>query len=253
MMKRKLNIYVSSQMGCVRLNNEDMVLAGQGLHRDEDWKSEGLLLSDKDSYIVAVCDGMGGHNGGEVASEEVASQLGRFFDELPSGLDDETLRESMIVWHNDEHAYLNQRGYDEIELMNMGTTLATVFIYEGRIYWGNCGDSRVYKFSKGKLQQLSTDHNLFQITHNPADAHIITNCMGGGCTNSFIDVEEITDQHNDGDIYILCSDGLTDMVNDSVIESILSIGGRAKELTMQACEEGGVDNVSACVLEVTQN
>lgn len=248
-MSHKLNVYISSNMGCIRDHNEDMVLAGRGMHRDEEWQSIGICLADDDRYVAAVCDGMGGHNGGEVASEEVASQLSSFINDLPVHLDDEALRDSIWTWHSDEHEYLNQRGYGDRMLEDMGTTLAMIFVYEGRLYWGNCGDSRIYKYSNGHLMQLSTDHSLYLETHNVMDLHVITNCMGGGCQRSFLDLVDITEEHKPGDLYLLCSDGLTDMVDDYSIEAIISTGGRAKELTMEACDAGGDDNVSVCIVE----
>lgn len=228
-----------------------MVLAGKGTFRDEDWKAEHLLLSDNDRYIVAVCDGMGGHNAGEVASEDVAVQLSKFFYAMPQGMDKESMLAELWQWQLDEHEYLNQRGEDDPSLMQMGTTLVSLFLYEGRLYWGNCGDSRLYRFRKGILEQLSQDHSLYAQTHNFADKHVITNCMGGGCPDSFIEIEEITDQHRSGDVYMLCSDGLTDMLSDKEIAAVLNIGGRAKELTMAACEAGGMDNVSVCIAEIS--
>lgn len=247
---KKLNIFVSSNMGLVRSNNEDMVLAGAGTYRDDDWRGTGIMLSSKDHYAVAVCDGMGGQNAGEVASEDVATQLRKMFLSLPCDLDTEDLTKRICEWQSDEHEYLLQRGNDEEELRGMGTTLVSWFIYQDRIFWMNCGDSRIYRFREGKLTQLSKDHSLFSITHDPKDSHIVLNCMGGGCPNSYIDIIEITDTHKPNDLYILCSDGLSDMITDPEIENVLANGGRATELTSAACEAGGFDNVSVCVVEL---
>lgn len=247
---KKLNVYVSSNMGLVRTNNEDMVLAGSGLYRDDDWRAENIILSPKDSYICAVCDGMGGQNAGEIASEDVATQLRKFADGLPDNLDEDKLVDRLRTWQQDEHEYLLQRGLDEVELMGMGTTLVGLIFYHDMLLWMNCGDSRLYRYRDGVLTQLSRDHSLYNITHEMADSHIILNCMGGGCEASYIDVENITNEHVSGDVYVLCSDGLTDMISDQEISYVLSNGGRAKELTNEACAAGGVDNVSVCVFEL---
>ncbi|MCF0196956.1 MAG: serine/threonine-protein phosphatase [Bacteroidaceae bacterium] len=248
-MSKIMNIYVSSSMGCVRQNNEDIILTGKGLHRDEDWRCEGIFLTDHDRYVVAVCDGMGGHNAGEIASEDVATQLAKVFSELPENLPEDNLLDELWQWHEFEHEYLNQRGRDDIDVYNMGTTLVTWFVYEDRYYWANCGDSRIFRFRDNVLTQLSKDHSLFQKTGNPDDEHVITNCMGGGCSHSYLEIVNITNEHRQGDVYILCSDGLTDMLSDAEISSVLESGGRAKELTLAACEAGGRDNVSVCVVE----
>lgn len=246
---KKLNVYVSSRVGCVRKNNEDMILAGSGTYRDAEWRGEGIMLSPKDKYCVAVCDGMGGQAAGEVASEDVAVQLRKFMQQIPSGLDAIELMQTLEQWQSDEHDYLIQRGNDDESLRGMGTTLVSLIYYEDKVYWMNCGDSRLYLFRDGKLTQVSRDHNLFNLTHRPEDSHIILNCMGGGCETSYIDIEEITSTHLDGDLYLLCSDGLVDMIPDEMIQDILISGGRARELTEAACDAGGYDNVSVCIVE----
>lgn len=247
---KKLTVYVSSQVGCVRTNNEDIILAGAGIYRDEDWRGEGILLSPNDKYLVAVCDGMGGQNAGEVASEDDAVQLREFVSELPAGMSHEQLLKDIIEWHDAEHEYLLHRGLDEKEVMGMGTTLVSLFYYEDRIYVLNCGDSRLYRFRDGLLEQISHDHSMYSVTGKVEDCHIITNCIGGGCERSFIDIEDITASHHAGDLYLMCSDGLTDMVSDQKIRDILITGGRSRELTNAACEAGGFDNVSVCIVEL---
>ena len=79
---------------------------------------------------------------------------------------------------------------------------------------------------------------------------IITNCIGGGCKNSYMDIVMLTDDIQPSDIYLLCSDGLSDMLNDQQIEVLLKSGGDADALCQAAIEAGGFDNVSACVIEV---
>lgn len=247
---KKLNIYVSSDVGLVRNNNEDIIMAGSGLYRDNEWRSEGMVLADNERFAVAVCDGMGGHNAGEVASEDVATQLRNFISKLPADLTSEELVAKIKTWQKEEHDYLLQRGIEETELKGMGTTLVGWIYYNNHIIWLNCGDSRIYRYRNGILKQLSSDHSLFNITHRPQDSHIILNCMGGGVETTYIDIEEITDTHVSGDLYLLCSDGLTDMLTDVEIERFLSRGERAKELTQEACASGGRDNVSVCIVEL---
>jgi protein phosphatase len=79
---------------------------------------------------------------------------------------------------------------------------------------------------------------------------VITNCIGAGCKNSFLDIYEFTDDFLSGDLYLLCSDGLNDMVPDEEIERLLVDGASANRLCEAAIEAGGYDNVSTCVISV---
>jgi protein phosphatase len=80
-------------------------------------------------------------------------------------------------------------------------------------------------------------------------SNIITNCIGGGCSSSFMDIVMITQDVKEGDVYLLCSDGLTDMLPDHAITTLLEAGSDANALCDAAVEAGGLDNVSCCVLQ----
>lgn len=82
--------------------------------------------------------------------------------------------------------------------------------------------------------------------------NVIVNCIGGGCKNSYIDLVEFSDSVNDGDIFILCSDGLNDMLSDVEIERVVAGGGGSEELCAAAISAGGYDNVSVCVIKVSK-
>jgi protein phosphatase len=114
----------------------------------------------------------------------------------------------------------------------------------------NCGDSRLYRMRQGQLCQLTTDHSLNKLLGSDQHSNVITNCIGGGTKNSFLDLSKITDDVKPTDIYLLCSDGLTDMVTDDKIESLLRNGADANTLCQAAIDAGGLDNVSACVIDV---
>jgi protein phosphatase len=113
----------------------------------------------------------------------------------------------------------------------------------------NCGDSRLYRFRNGELTQLTSDHSLSNMLGSSHHSNIITNCIGGGCSTSFMDIVKITDDVKIGDVYLLCSDGLTDMLPDHVITKLLTDGADANKLCDAAVEAGGLDNVSCCVLQ----
>ena len=132
----------------------------------------------------------------------------------------------------------------------MGTTLVGIAYYGGDFFSMNCGDSRLYRLRNGSLQQLTTDHSLNNMYGSSKHSSVITNCIGGGCKNSYMDIVRMTDDFLPSDVYLLCSDGLSDMLNDQQIEIMLKSGGDADALCEAAIEAGGFDNVSACVINV---
>lgn len=244
---QKISVSASSQTGMVRDHNEDAVLVSHQIVRDNDVKTS-AFLTPSDRYVVAVCDGLGGQNAGEVASMDAAEQFAKRVDTLRSELPIEHVHKLMDEWVKDEHAYLVESGRDVESMAGMGTTLVAVLFYEGHICWLNCGDSRLYRFRNGILRQLSTDHSLIQFTHKKEDAHVIVNCLGGGGSQVYLDFTEITDEVLEGDVLLLCSDGLTDMLSDEEIEKVLQKTTEATVLTTEAVQHGGLDNVSACVI-----
>ena len=132
----------------------------------------------------------------------------------------------------------------------MGTTLVGLAYYCGHFYSLNCGDSRLYRLRNGSLKQLTTDHSLNNMLGSSKHSSIITNCIGGGNNHSYMDIVKMTDDVQYSDVYLLCSDGLSDMLDDQQIEVLLKSGGDADALCQAAIEAGGFDNVSACVIEV---
>jgi protein phosphatase len=142
------------------------------------------------------------------------------------------------------------KGRADEQYEGMGTTLVALAYYDGDFYTLNCGDSRLYRFRNGQLTQLTTDHSLNEMLGQEKHTNIITNCIGGGCNSSYIDVVQITFDVSVGDKYLVCSDGLTDMVHDEKIASLMANGADANALCDAAIAAGGLDNVSCCVIEV---
>ncbi len=100
------------------------------------------------------------------------------------------------------------------------------------------------------MTQLTTDHSLNKMLGEEKHTNIITNCIGGGCNSSYIDVVQITFDVKVGDKYLICTDGLTDMVPDNNITALLANGADANALCDAAIAAGGIDNVSCCVIEI---
>lgn len=246
-----MNLYVTaaSRVGCVRKNNEDMVLVGSSFIRNDNINSKIELTSEK-RIIFAVADGMGGHNSGEVASSDALHNLRFFFSDIPAGLTAGEFNEMMLVWLESINHILDSKGRVDERFRGMGTTLVGLAYYGGHFYSLNCGDSRLYRLRNGSLKQLTTDHSLNNMLGSSKHSSIITNCIGGGNNHSYMDIVKMTDDVQYSDVYLLCSDGLSDMLDDQQIEVLLKSGGDADALCQAAIEAGGFDNVSACVIEV---
>jgi len=246
-----MNLYVTaaSRVGCVRKNNEDMILVGSSFIRNDNFSTMIKLVPEKRT-ILAVADGMGGHNSGEVASSDALHNLHFFFNDIPTGLTAGEFNEMMVVWLESINLIVESKGRNDDRFKGMGTTLVGIAYYGGDFFSMNCGDSRLYRLRNGLLEQLTTDHSLNNMLGSTKHSSIITNCIGGGNKNSYMDIVKMTDDIQSSDIYLLCSDGLSDMLNDQQIEVMLKSGGDADALCQAAVEAGGFDNVSACVIEV---
>ena len=246
-----MNLFVTaaSRIGCVRKNNEDMILVGSSYIRNDNFRTKIELGPDKRT-LLAVADGMGGHNGGEVASSDALHNLHFFFHDLPIGLTAGEFNEMMVVWLESINNIIDSKGRVDEQFKGMGTTLVGIAYYGGNFFSLNCGDSRLYRLRNGSLQQLTSDHSLNNMLGSSKHCSIITNCIGGGNKNSFMDIVKMTDDFLPSDIYLLCSDGLSDMIDDQRIEVLLKSGADADALCEAAIKAGGYDNVSVCVIEV---
>ena len=245
----KLRISAVCDIGCVRGNNEDMVLVGRKLVRDDKVQMSFALNGQHPVFLVAVADGLGGANAGEVASRMVLEDLRQEIYLLAPGLDREGLKIALSSIALGTHLKIIEEGFADPARSGMGTTLIALLWYEGRLVLINAGDSRLYRFRNGTLTQLSTDHSLRNLLGSLAPSNVITNCFGGG--NAFyVDVEPAGEDVLTGDIFLLCSDGLSGMLADAEIEEILDEEGYEDALLAAARQKGGFDNVSYVLAEV---
>ena len=245
----RIVITAASRVGCVRNNNEDMVFAYDKFVRSEAYQTE-FMTENVDRFVIALADGMGGHLAGEVASADTLENLRFFVSDMPKGLSVSEVNKTMEVWLESIHKIITSKGHADPSMEGMGTTLVAVIYYEGKYFWINCGDSRLYRLRDGKLAQLTTDHSLNTLRGEKRHSNIITNCIGAGCKHTYMDMVEFTDDFRRGDVYMVCSDGLNDMVSDDVIEQMMINGSSANRLCEAAIEKGGFDNVSVCVFSV---
>jgi protein phosphatase len=232
-----------SDVGNLRTNNEDMVLLNGAFYRDA--VADEFFSVDESFRLTAfIADGMGGTKCGEVASEQALRAIDAFVCALPSELSTEELKSKVDAWAKETHLSIVNAGEVHTECKGMGTTLVGILSYEGRVYMLNIGDSRLYRFRNGILKQLTTDHSMRELTGKASvPSNLIYNSLGAG-TTVFADFTDLTDQIYPDDTFLLCSDGLSDMLSDEQIVQVLSSTPTAQHLVQAAKAAGGKDNVS---------
>jgi serine/threonine protein phosphatase PrpC len=234
-----------SDVGLVRQNNEDV------------W----CQLPEENFFVLA--DGMGGHQAGEVASKETIENLcalfkARFYNS------DKTLNTTAEIIERtirDVNELIFQMSTLSHELRGMGTTLCCALIHPDGLIYAHVGDSRIYRLRQGVLTQLTKDHSLRREMMDAgklnadqvvsfAYKNIITRAIG---TEAYVNPSIEIDSIIPGDLLLLCSDGLTDMVDDEAIEHLMqadSIQSIAKLLIKEAKKNGGNDNITVVVVKI---
>jgi protein phosphatase len=226
-----------------------MILVNNQFIREDSYHTQ-VVLGREDRLLMAVADGMGGHNRGDIASNDTLRNLHYFFYDIPLCLSPGDFNEAMVGWLDSINNYIASKGRADEQFKGMGTTLVGLAYYNREFYSMNCGDSRLYRFRDHQLVQLTTDHSLSNLVAGEKRTNIITNCIGGGSNSSFIDMVQMTDDVLQGDVFLLCSDGLTDMLSDEEISKLFEQNADADVLCNAAIEAGGIDNVSCCVISV---
>jgi len=225
------------------------------------------LIEDEQLFLVA--DGMGGHASGEVASKMAAETIAEFYQS--------TRELSGAAWPCKMDLYIESRLRGSIQRANqhifetssrdprcrgMGTTIVATLVSGDGIYVGHVGDSRVYRVRDSGIVQLTRDHSLLEdykraVPDMPEEAernfplkNVITRSLGRGAT---VQVDIRSHQIKSGDVYILCSDGLSGMVTDTqicqIVASAGSLEGAVATLVDAANRNGGDDNITALLLQ----
>ena len=179
-----------------------MILAYDKLIRSDLYSTE-FDTETLDRFVIAVADGMGGHNAGEVASSDVLENLQFYISDLPRGLASGEFMDMMHDWLQSVNQIIASKGHADPSMLEMGTTLVGVLFYNKKYYWMNCGDSRLYRLRNGELELLSNDHSLSNARGLKKHSSIITNCIGAGIRMPYLDMFEMTDDILLGDIYML--------------------------------------------------
>lgn len=256
-LSKALEVATATDPGMVRLHNEDSIAA------------------DAASGFVILADGMGGYNAGEVASGIAAALLGTNLKQVlasaePGGIEPESgeplavkiLREQIAG----ANASIYQAARSQPQYAGMGTTLVVGLFYDNRLSVAHIGDSRLYRLRQDEFKQITRDHSLLQeqidsgmiteqmakVSHNK---NLVTRALG---IDPEVEPEIHTHEVEAGDIYLLCSDGLSDMVEDGEISLTLSslqanVQLASQQLVQMANDNGGRDNVSVILVRVLRD
>jgi PPM family protein phosphatase len=217
---------------------------------------------NEDSFVLdpplfAVADGMGGAQAGEVASRLAAGAFREYHDAYRL---EPAERVEAIIQEANRRIY--ERARTDSEASGMGTTVTAAILTNGRVSIGHVGDSRAYRIRNGELEQLTEDHSLVadlmrsgRLTPEEADAHpqrsVITRALG---TDAEVDVDTVTIDVEPGDLFLLCSDGLTTMVPEEdilrLVEEAGTLDEAARSLVRAANSGGGEDNITVVLFKV---
>jgi PPM family protein phosphatase len=229
-----------------------MTDAGRRRRRNED----ALVVEPP---VFAVADGMGGAQAGEVASR-IAAAVFREFHEADA-LEAERRVEAII---QEANRRIHERAHADAHATGMGTTVTAALVEGERVAIGHVGDSRAYRIRNGELEQLTEDHSLVadlmrsgRLSPEEADVHpqrsVITRALG---TDPEVDVDTVVVDARPGDLFLLCSDGLTTMLGDDEILSVVreteSLEQAVKALVKGANRRGGEDNVTVILFTVEE-
>lgn len=239
-----------SDVGSVRQRNEDV------------WRE----VPEHHLYVLA--DGMGGHRAGDVAAREAVDSLCHILPEklAQHNLEKDSLtsvRSSMRLAMEEVNRIVYMMAKADDGLRGMGTTLCCVLCWDQKLIYGHVGDSRIYRLRKGELEQLTDDHSLYQELKSKGALpsvekeeftykNIITKAVG---TEPVVEPSVGMDELLMGDLLLICSDGLTDMVSEEEMMKVMSqskdIQECASGLIQAALNHGGLDNITVVLISVS--
>jgi serine/threonine protein phosphatase PrpC len=234
--------------GRARTNNEDSVAV------------------DETTALAVLADGMGGYNAGEVASNMATSfirdELGRWLQSAAAKANDAEIRRAMDICVDNANRAIFNAANSNPQYAGMGTTLVVAVFRDGQLRLGHVGDSRAYRWRGNVLTQITRDHSLLQ---EQIDAGLITSEQAAFSANKnlvtrAVGVEDtvLLETHlhevQPGDVYLMCSDGLSDMLDDATLAQLLqmhdSLPAAGQALIAAANDAGGKDNIALILVRV---
>jgi protein phosphatase len=246
------------------MNYEFCMRTDPGLAREN---NEDSVTVDEPTRLGILADGMGGYNAGEVASGMattfIKSELGRWLSQAGRHANAREVRRAMEICVDNANRSIFNAANSNPQYSGMGTTLVVGVFQDGRLMLGHIGDSRCYRLRGGQFEQITKDHSLLQ---EQMDAGLITPEQAATSTNKnlvtrALGVEDAVllevNEHKvePGDIYLMCSDGLSDMLDDDTLAQMLSGEGSLDQKTVQLIDaanaNGGRDNISVLLVQAS--
>ena len=228
--------------------------------------NEDSVAVDEPNALAVLADGMGGYNAGEVASSMATSfirnELGRWLTEATGRASEQEVRRAMDICVDNANRAIFNAANANPQYAGMGTTLVVAAFREGQLQLGHVGDSRCYRWRASVLTQVTRDHSLLQeqidaglITPEQAafsaNKNLVTRAVG---VEDTVQLESHLHELLPGDIYLMCSDGLSDMLDDAMIARLLqmneSLPLAGQALIDAANEAGGKDNIALVLVRV---
>jgi len=229
--------------------------------------NEDAVALDHDMKLAVLADGMGGYNAGEVASNMATSfirtELGRWLREAQGHASEAEVRRAMDICVDNANRAIFNAANSNPQYAGMGTTLVVAVFRDNRLLVGHVGDSRAYRLRGGRLQQITRDHSLLQeqidaglITPEQAafsaNKNLVTRAVG---VEDTVLLETHPHEVQAGDVYLMCSDGLSDMLDDAGMVQLLlasdSLDAGCRALIDAANDAGGKDNISVVLVRAS--
>lgn len=220
-----------------------------------------ILPEQYGTVIAIIADGMGGHQAGDIASQLAIEKIREELSGLPDGASLEERKAAIRLAVEAANAEVYRQASQREQLRGMGTTVVVSLATPDQLVVGHIGDSRAYLAADSRLVQLTEDHSLVnellksgQITREEADHHprrnVLLRALG---TDTEVQVDVVEHSWAEGDILLMCSDGLSNMVNEEecleVLQSAHSLEHKVDELVERALSAGGDDNVTVVLIE----
>ncbi len=231
--------------------------------------NEDCIYTNQNLGFVVLADGMGGHQGGEIASAMAVSSISQDLENANASLNKgneaeqaQAIAQLLDACVSKANAEIFITAEENDHYRGMGTTVVVALTHNNSLHFAHVGDSRLYRLRNGELQQLTKDHSLInelldqgyfktlEEAQSAGQKNVITRAVGIGDS---VQVDVGTCEALENDIYLLCSDGLNDMISDEEISITLNEFNGELEPTLEslitkACEAGGRDNVSVILL-----
>lgn len=248
----KLDVAAVCDLGLVRTNNEDMILLGAHLLRDTRMVCELPANDPQMPLVVAVADGMGGAAAGEVASAHVLQSLRESWSTPSQALDGAAIEQRLHAWADAAHRSLCEQGRADPHKAGMGTTVVGLLFWNQRVWRFHAGDSRLYRQRGALVEQLTQDHSAQMLeAHADKPRNVLANALGGA-EHSYLECREIEGGAQAFDRFLLCSDGLHDLISPQSLVDALRLDQQMalQVLLARAHQGGGRDNISIVIVDV---